>query len=243
VIQPKGIIGTFLAVVVAVNLYLDYQYPQSAWIRSGDLLIALSWGMIAYRSFCDRCSGYPPHVISLSFACEYFALYNYFPMSQQEPFRSMRFNWVVWALCSLCHLSWIYRYNRKEFLWGRPTYLFWPKFFGGLILYFTLFNLFVQKAGYSGAWIIYVPNVISFIISLHFLAMVLYREDTQGQSFYGNIARLLGNIVCNSISMTAKPDSLVLRFLEIAFVPVDLVYLTIFLKRSIALGQKPWRRI
>ena len=198
-----------------------YFFEDSCW--------TVSWLLIAIASFRNKKAGFAPHIITLAFAVELFLFY-FYTIYTLEPL--LKVNYVLWPLTTTLNLIAVYKYSQTEFTAGKCH--FWARFIPELILYLVLFYLWGSQLQASQVMLYLGQTVITFI-SVAFFIRLFTSPELRGQSFSGNVIRVIGGFLCTYINIILRGpethDSAYIFTMTILANLFDVAYLAVFIPR------------
>jgi len=199
----------------------------------------LTYVLIIRRGFLDRTYGMPLAALCANIAWE--SIYA-FVLPHPTPQLYINHMWFAFDVVILMQLL---RFGPSELRYW-PRRWFYPAFALALGSGFALVWLVgLELHDTVGAYAAFGQNLM---MSLLFLDMLLRRGSLRGQSLYIALCKLLGT-ACASLTfaffvpVAPYPQSLLLRFLYVAILAADSVYVVAVYHRCLAEGIAPWRRL
>ncbi len=146
---------------------------------------------------------------------------------------------ISWFLFDLGIVFTYLRFGAKEFPAVLPRSWFLPSFVAVLALAFAgVAAMTYEFKDWTGSYTGWGANTL---MSAAYIALLLRRGSTAGQSMYIGLFRLIGSAALISVEMRISPNSVLLPFFYVAFVLLDLTYLFLLHGQFVREGKKPWR--
>ncbi len=211
---------------------------SSILITGLTLVSGICWTLVYLelinRGFRDETCGMPYFALAFNIAWEFiyaFLIYQGFPLQRVVN--------VVWFALDLGILYTYFRYGREDF----------PKAYAG---YFIPWSLLVLAVAFGtlyfagrelpgtrgGTYSAFAQNLM---MSILFIAMVVRRDNVQGQSMYIAIFKWLGTLAPTILIYLATGSRLVL-VLGIAIFLYDVAYIIMLYEKFVELGLNPFTR-
>jgi hypothetical protein len=174
------------------SIVATYFDPSAYAVRIEFTFYCLGWALIAFRSFSDRKSGFPAHLLPFNLSWELFAIRDYSSLKTGWISFSNKFYFLLWLMLSSIHLLGVSRFSRKDFTGRLNDRWFWPMMASAIVLLLLYYGYFVQAPDGERRFYTVLGELAVPIISFNFMVMILFRSDLVGISFYGNLARIAG---------------------------------------------------
>jgi hypothetical protein len=199
----------------------------------------LAYVLIIRRGFLDRTYGMPLAALCANIAWEFI-----YAFVLPHPTPQLYIN-RLWFAFDLVILWQALKFGAAELRYW-PRGWFYPAFalaLGSGLALVWLVGLELHDT--VGAFAAFGQN---WMMSLLFLDMLLRRGSLRGQSLYIALCKLLGT-ACASLTfalfvpVALYQQSLLLRFLYVAILAADGIYVVAVYRRCVAEGIAPWRRL
>jgi hypothetical protein len=146
---------------------------------------------------------------------------------------------ISWFLFDLGIVFAYLRFGAKEFPSVLPRSWFLPSFVAVLALAFAgVVAVAYEFKDWTGSYTGWGANTL---MSAAYIALLLRRGSTAGQSMYIGLFRLIGSVALIPVELRISPNSVLLPFFYVAFVLLDLTYLRLLHVQFVREGKKPWR--
>jgi hypothetical protein len=199
------------------------------------VLWCVAYVLIIRRGFLDRSYGMPLPALCANLAYEFvFA----FVLPLKPP---TNYVCAAWCLIDAVIAYQYLRFGRKE-LAEEERALLIPTFLLGMataaIMMITITKDLGLALGNS-----YAGWGCQLLLSIALIHMLLRRPDLAGQSIYIALARFLGSVATIPAQEAETGGVAFLRFVYVAFMIYDVIYIVLYVRKARALGINPWRRL
>lgn len=199
-------------------------------------IVLLGWTtayiVIIRRSLIDRACGMPlvPLAINLSWEFVFGVMH-----PDKPPANLVN---ILYLLFDLGIVYAFLKHGRREWPALLPRWTFVPATLGVLALAFAgVLAVTYQLQDWTGSYTGWGDNLLIFCL---WLAMLLRRGDTRGQSMYIVLPAWLGSLCLMPLEMRINPGNLLLSFFYAGFIVVGPIYAVLLYRRFQAEGRNPW---
>lgn len=212
---------------------------QTVIFQISGITTLLLWGgaylLIIRRAFKDQSYGMPFGPMCVNVAYE-FTFGFVFP--DVPP---MKYANIAWFFIDLVIVYQYLRFGWDEFPALFPKSWFVPSVVLGIATAFAgVVAMTVEFRDVNGNYSGWGDQLL---ISISYVALLARRQSLRGQSVYILLTRMFGSIALIPGQYLQAPDSVLLVFLYVAFIVLDLIYLTLLLRQCRCEGMNPWRRL
>ncbi len=194
----------------------------------------ITYLLIIRRGYQDKACGMPMAALCLNISWEFI-----FSFIHPHSGIQLIIN-IAWFALDLVIVAQYLRYESLRRPAGRSAVLFYSSFFSILAASFLTVLLATREFENWGGY--YTAFGQNLVMSILFISMLLDRKDLAGQSLYIGLAKMLGTFCASVLVFAYAPSSGLTVFFAWAILFFDLVYVGLYIRKSIRLGIRPLAR-
>jgi hypothetical protein len=213
--------------------YVDPSLALVLKLGSG-LFWTITYLLIIRRGFIDKRYGMPMLALCANISWEFIFS---FVLPHNPPQLYIDYVWLFFDV----FIAWHYlRYGRRNFDPNISPRLFIPVFVFSLASAFAAVLCITYE--FNDTHGVYAAFAQNLLMSALFIQMLWRRNNTDGQSVYIALCKLIGTAIPSVYFYLLFPGSPLLIYLFLLIFVLDVVYLVLLYRKQKEMGIRPWKK-